>query len=133
MVGWRGFLLSVSLFVVLLASACGGGSSTVSPNPNPNPGDNQIPTGQWTGTAASSAAVNLEITGVPEIPFDSFDHGVSETAQLELTGDAYLQKYHAEVDGTSLVLQAPADVPVGEFPANLSEQCSWRWQGPATA
>jgi len=116
MVGWRGFLLSVSLFVVLLASACGGGSSTVSPNPNPNPGDNQIPTGQWTGTAASSAAVNLEITGVPEIPFDSFDHGVSETAQLELTGDAYLQKYHAEVDGTSLVLQAPADVPVGEFP-----------------
>jgi fibronectin type 3 domain-containing protein len=116
MTSWR--YSAIILLIVVLTCSCGGGSTV---NPDPGSGDNlnPPPVGQWSGTAATGAVESPGLTGIPEIPFESVTTSrvsSTESTTLELLGSQYLQKYHAEVDGTSLVMVAPSEPEEGGYP-----------------
>jgi hypothetical protein len=113
---WRYGAIIYILAALIVLIGCGGWS-TVAPDPGPGGGDQQ-PTGTWEGTAANSAITDPGFAGVPEIPYDkAASHAVSaEPTVFELLGSQYLQKYNAEVDGTTLVLNAPLSSGEGEYP-----------------
>ena len=113
---WRVSVICFIFSALIALVGCGGGS-TYTPDPGPGGGD-QLPVGTWEGTAATSAVEDPGIQGLPDIPYDGMAASrvtSEDTTQLELLGSQYLQKYNAEVVGTTLVLNAPTSAPVDGY------------------
>lgn len=117
---WRWSIVLLAT-LVFGAVSCGGGGGTATPDPNPNPnlGDQNPGTQAWVGTAGSSAISDPGFTGIPELPFDSLQASrvpSTQTQQLQLTGEDYMQMFNGVEQGDSLVLSVPAEPANDDFP-----------------
>ncbi len=115
---WRLAVIPLVIMALLAWTGCGGGGNTYTPDPGP--GDGQLPTGTWSGTVGTDAVTDPGFSGIPEIPFDSMQTSRAASEgdtgdPLVLLGSQFIQKYNAEVDGTSLVMAAPATAAEGDF------------------
>jgi hypothetical protein len=97
-------VISISVLVAVLAFAVSCSGNGVSLNDEFQ---------QWAAAQDFTTSLGTNANGLPNIPMDSGQpsRGVSTDAPdyTVILGADYLQKYNAEVDGTTLVLQAPAE------------------------
>lgn len=97
-------VISISVLIAVLAMAvsCGGKSVSLS---------DQFE--QWAAAQDFTTSLGTDASGLPSIPLDSGtpERGVSTEIgdNLVVLGSDFMQKLNAEVDGTSLVMQAPAE------------------------
>jgi len=97
-------VISISVLVAVLAIAVSCSGSGVSLN-------DQFQ--QWAAAQDFTTSLGTDANGLPNIPMDSGEpaRGVSTDAPdyVVKLGSDFLQKLNAEVDGTSLVMQAPPE------------------------